>query len=62
MLLCTEVHLFSYGLPTNWIDKGVFIASISTAPQLIIKNILPDYITTHTAIALLIQKLEEIEK
>ena len=29
MLLCTEVHLFSYGLPTNWIDKGVFIASIS---------------------------------
>ena len=29
MLLCTEVHLFSYELPTNWIDKGVFIASIS---------------------------------
>lgn len=27
--LCTEVPLLSYGLPTNWIDKGVYIASIS---------------------------------
>jgi hypothetical protein len=27
--LCTEVPLLSYGLPTNLIDKGVYVASIS---------------------------------
>lgn len=27
--LCTEESLYSYGLPSNWIDKGFYIASIT---------------------------------